>query len=168
MHINDLLKIAAERRASDLHIKVGSHPVIRVDGELIPLVELKRLMQEDTIAMAFSIMSSRQKEKFKKEFPKEPTYRRTLKEEAEALDTMVTVLAPEAASQKKAEKLDPSLLALIQIDHEGLLEPFVLLNRADPEIARDYPAYRDAHHDKLYRYVDEYVIPKASASPGAK
>ena len=55
MHINDLLKIAAERRASDLHIKVGSHPVIRVDGELVPLVELKRLMQEDTIAMAFSV-----------------------------------------------------------------------------------------------------------------
>ena len=68
MHINDLLKIAAERRASDLHIKVGSHPVIRVDGELTPLVELKRLMQEDTIAMAFSIMSSRQKEKFKNNY----------------------------------------------------------------------------------------------------
>ena len=68
MHINDLLKIAAERRASDLHIKVGSHPVIRVDGELVPLVELKRLMQEDTIAMAFSIMSSRQKEKFKNNY----------------------------------------------------------------------------------------------------
>src|ERR1700720_2372972 len=68
MHINDLLKIAAERRASDLHIKVGSHPVIRVDGDLVPLVELKRLMQEDTIAMAFSIMSSRQKEKFKNNY----------------------------------------------------------------------------------------------------
>jgi twitching motility protein PilT len=68
VHINDLLKIAAERRASDLHVKVGSHPVIRVDGELIPLVELKRLMQEDTIAMAFSIMSSRQKEKFKNNY----------------------------------------------------------------------------------------------------
>src|SRR5437667_5520929 len=68
MHINDLLKIAAERRASDLHIKVGSHPVIRVDGELVPLVELKRLMQEDTIAMAFSIISSRQKEKFKNNY----------------------------------------------------------------------------------------------------
>jgi twitching motility protein PilT len=68
MHINDLLKIAAERRASDLHVKVGSHPVIRVDGQLLPLVELKRLMQEDTIAMAFSMMSSRQKEKFKNNF----------------------------------------------------------------------------------------------------
>src|SRR2546428_2833754 len=68
VHINDLLKIAAERRASDLHIKVGSHPVIRVDGELTPVVEPKRLMQEDTIAMAFSIMSSRQKEKFKNNY----------------------------------------------------------------------------------------------------
>ncbi len=68
MHINDLLKIAVERKASDLHLKVGAHPILRVDGELIPLVDLKRLMQEDTIAMAFSIMSSRQKEKFKNNY----------------------------------------------------------------------------------------------------
>jgi len=65
VHINDLLKMTCDRAASDLHLKVGSHPVIRVDGLLQPLVEMKRLMQEDTIAMAFSIMSSRQKQKFK-------------------------------------------------------------------------------------------------------
>jgi twitching motility protein PilT len=68
MNINDLLKIAVERKASDLHLKVGSHPVIRVDGDLIPLPELKRMMQEDTIAMAFSIMNARQKQRFKEEF----------------------------------------------------------------------------------------------------
>jgi len=68
MHINDLLRIAIERKASDLHLKVGAYPVIRVDGTLTPLVELKRMMQEDTIAMAFSIMSARQKEKFKNNF----------------------------------------------------------------------------------------------------
>ncbi len=68
MHINDLLKVACERGASDLHLKVGSHPVIRVDGRLIPLLDAKRLMQEDTIAMAFSIMSGRQKQKFKENF----------------------------------------------------------------------------------------------------
>ena len=65
MHINDLLKIATDRGASDLHLKVGSHPVLRIAGELIALVDLKRLMQEDTIAMAFSIMNNRQKQKFK-------------------------------------------------------------------------------------------------------
>jgi twitching motility protein PilT len=68
MNINDLLKIAVERKASDLHLKVGGQPVIRVDGDLIPLAELKRLMQEDTIAMAFSIMNARQKQRFKEEY----------------------------------------------------------------------------------------------------
>ena len=68
MNINDLLKISVESKASDLHLKVGSHPVIRVDGDLVPQIELKRLMQEDTIAMAFSIMNARQKQRFKEEF----------------------------------------------------------------------------------------------------
>ncbi len=67
MNINDLLKVAVERGASDLHIKVGGHPVIRVDGGLVPMVEVKRLMQEDTVAMAYSIMNARQKQRFKED-----------------------------------------------------------------------------------------------------
>ncbi len=67
MNINDLLKLAVERKASDLHLKVGSHPVIRVDGELQPMSELKRMMQEDTLSMAYSIMNARQKQRFKEE-----------------------------------------------------------------------------------------------------
>src|SRR5262245_45655233 len=74
LHINDLLKICADRGASDLHLKVGSHPVIRVDGRLLPLTEQKRLMQEDTIAMAFSIMSARQKQKFKDNYELDMAY----------------------------------------------------------------------------------------------
>jgi twitching motility protein PilT len=74
MNINDLLKIAVERKASDLHLKVGSHPVIRVDGDLTSLSDLKRLMQEDTIAMAFSIMNARQKQRFKEEFELDIAY----------------------------------------------------------------------------------------------
>ncbi len=68
MNVNDLLKIAVERKASDLHLKVGSHPVLRIDGELTALPEIKRLMQEDTIAMAFSMMNARQKQRFKDDF----------------------------------------------------------------------------------------------------
>jgi twitching motility protein PilT len=74
MNINDLLKMAIERKASDLHLKVGSHPVLRIDGELAPLGELKRLMQEDTIAMAFSIMNARQKQRFKEELELDIAY----------------------------------------------------------------------------------------------
>jgi twitching motility protein PilT len=68
MHINDLLKVAVERKASDLHLKVSAFPVLRVDGVLTPMTDVRRLMQEDTIAMAFSIMSARQKEKFKNDY----------------------------------------------------------------------------------------------------
>jgi len=102
-----------------------------------------------------------QREKFRKEFPNETTYRRSLKEEAEALDAMVSVIAEDAKSNKKAKSMDSSLLALVQLDHAGLLEPFVLFNRADPGIARDYSAYRDVHRDILRRYLDEYVVPKS-------
>jgi tetratricopeptide (TPR) repeat protein len=101
-----------------------------------------------------------QREKFKKEFPNETAYRRSLKEEAEALDAMVTVIAEDAKSPEKAKTMDPSLLALIQLDHAGLLEPFVLFNRADAGISKDYAAYRTAHRDVLRRYLDEYVVPK--------
>ncbi|HEV3455131.1 MAG TPA: type IV pilus twitching motility protein PilT [Thermoanaerobaculia bacterium] len=74
MNINDLLKMAVERKASDLHLKVGSHPVLRIDGDLAPLGELKRLMQEDTIAMAFSIMNARQKQRFKEDLELDIAY----------------------------------------------------------------------------------------------
>jgi twitching motility protein PilT len=34
MDINDLLRMALTHKASDLHLKVGSHPVLRINGEL--------------------------------------------------------------------------------------------------------------------------------------
>ena len=74
MNIDDLLKIAVERGASDLHLKVGNHPVLRIDGQLHPMVELKRLMQENTIAMAFAMMNDLQKEKFKAEHELDMAY----------------------------------------------------------------------------------------------
>jgi twitching motility protein PilT len=65
MQIDDLLRIAVERKASDLHLKVGNFPYLRIDGVLLPLAELKRLTAEDMLNMAFSMMTNRQKQKFK-------------------------------------------------------------------------------------------------------
>jgi twitching motility protein PilT len=65
MQIDDLLRIAMERRASDLHLKVGNYPHLRIDGELAPLTDQPRVTAEDMLAMAFSMMSARQKQKFK-------------------------------------------------------------------------------------------------------
>jgi twitching motility protein PilT len=63
--IDDLLKQVTACGASDLHIKAGSFPFMRLGGELRPVVDSHRLTQEDTLDMAFSMMSNRQKQRFK-------------------------------------------------------------------------------------------------------
>ena len=65
MHVNDLLKIAVENGASDLHLKVGSLPMMRVHGTLMPATEDRRLTHEDTVSMAASVMSAAQRQAFK-------------------------------------------------------------------------------------------------------
>lgn len=62
--IDQLLTIACSKGASDLHIKAGSFPFIRINGDLQPMVEAQRLSAEDTLNMAFSIMNNRQKQRF--------------------------------------------------------------------------------------------------------
>ena len=63
--IDDLLVTATAHFASDLHLKVGSFPVMRIGGELFPIADAPLLAPEDTLDMAFSIMSNRQKQKLK-------------------------------------------------------------------------------------------------------
>ncbi len=65
IRIDDLLRAAAGYGASDLHIKAGTQPFMRLGGELRPIVDTPRLSQEDTLDMAFSMMSNRQKQRFK-------------------------------------------------------------------------------------------------------
>jgi twitching motility protein PilT len=65
MHINDLLKIAVESGASDLHCKVGSYPMMRVRGALVAASEDKRLDHEDMLAVAAAVLPTAQREKFK-------------------------------------------------------------------------------------------------------
>jgi len=63
--IDDLLRTATQSGASDLHVKAGSQPYMRIGGELRPIMDAPRLTQEDTLDMAFSMMSNRQKQRFK-------------------------------------------------------------------------------------------------------
>jgi twitching motility protein PilT len=64
--INDLLKKAYALEASDLHIKVGSPPIVRIYGELTPLTTEKRISQEDAMKIASYVMSPANAEVFKK------------------------------------------------------------------------------------------------------
>jgi twitching motility protein PilT len=63
--IDDLLRLAVEKKASDLHLKVGNNPYVRVDGILVPLGDNARVTPEEMLSMAFSMMTNRQKQKFK-------------------------------------------------------------------------------------------------------
>ncbi len=63
--IDDLLAMACRQGASDLHLKAGVYPFMRVAGEMKPIRDWARLAQEDTLTMAFTIMSNRQKQRFK-------------------------------------------------------------------------------------------------------
>src|SRR5258708_5306383 len=63
--IDDLLRRAVENKSSDLHLKVGNHPYLRVDGLLTPISEVPRVTPEQMLSMAFSMMTNRKKQKFK-------------------------------------------------------------------------------------------------------
>ena len=98
-------------------------------------------------------------EQFSKVFPEEKSYRHSLAEEVTALEGVVLVYGGETGGQHG--KRIPSLELLSKLKDEEMLEPFVLLTHADAGIAHDYPAYRDAHRDRLIGFMDRYLVPPA-------
>ena len=66
MDLIELLKVAVASGASDLHLKVGSYPMMRVNGVLMVASEAKRLERADTEAMAGVLFSPEHLEKFRK------------------------------------------------------------------------------------------------------
>lgn len=68
MEIDELLKVAIERDSSDLHLKAGSHPIIRVHGTLVPLTSFPRLTSKDTQELAEQLMADYQKTQLKEDF----------------------------------------------------------------------------------------------------
>ena len=65
MDLDTLLRSVVSKGASDLHLKVGAFPHMRVSGELIPLGEFGKVTKEDALLMAFSIMTNKQKQRFR-------------------------------------------------------------------------------------------------------
>jgi twitching motility protein PilT len=67
MHINQLLQTAVASGASDLHLKVGSYPMMRVNGTLVVGSEEKRLDRNDTETMAQTVLSPEHVTRFKEQ-----------------------------------------------------------------------------------------------------
>lgn len=64
MEVNDLLQIMIEQDASDLHIKAGSPPGLRINGELLPVEDMPSLTPDDTEQLITGIMEDHHKRSF--------------------------------------------------------------------------------------------------------
>jgi twitching motility protein PilT len=65
MNIGLLLQEMLDQQASDIHLKAGSPPLWRIDGELVNFGD-EKLKPEEMDSIANSIMDQKQKEKFSK------------------------------------------------------------------------------------------------------
>lgn len=66
MDLKELLKIAVQQKASDLHLTENSPPVLRIDGRLI-LLEKSPLSKEELKKCIYGVLTDVQKEKFERD-----------------------------------------------------------------------------------------------------
>jgi len=64
--IKELILITAKEGASDLHINAGKHPILRISGGLIPLLNKPVISKESAEGLIFALLTKEQKEKFLK------------------------------------------------------------------------------------------------------
>jgi twitching motility protein PilT len=67
MELDQLLRLMVDKKASDLHLRGGSRPILRVNEELVPLEEIGVLSAPDIKRLAYSIMSEEQKKIYEQE-----------------------------------------------------------------------------------------------------
>lgn len=64
MPIQDIFQRAFAKGASDVHIAVGSQPLMRISGELVPMSDYPVLTAAVAEELCFSVLSSEQKNEF--------------------------------------------------------------------------------------------------------
>jgi Flp pilus assembly protein TadD len=96
-------------------------------------------------------------ERFARAYPNEPSYRRSLAEEVDALRGVLESVQVQI-KEKRIKKLSSPLENLMKLNDAGLIEAYVLFVRPDDGIGRDYIAYRKSNRDKLRQYWLKFVI----------
>ncbi|MBD3272215.1 MAG: PilT/PilU family type 4a pilus ATPase [Elusimicrobia bacterium] len=66
MEFNELLELMRDKEASDLHLRTGSPPVMRIDGKLVTL-DLEPVDAEQTMALISDFMTEKQKQTFEEQ-----------------------------------------------------------------------------------------------------
>jgi twitching motility protein PilT len=62
-NLQQLLRAMVEKGASDMHITAGSPPVLRIDGDIVPL-KLPPLSKADTKSLCYEMLTDEQRAKF--------------------------------------------------------------------------------------------------------
>lgn len=63
IHLDDLLRMGVERKASDIHLTAGLPPMVRMDGEIVPL-PYGILDPQQTQRLIYEVLTDEQLEKF--------------------------------------------------------------------------------------------------------
>src|SRR4030066_1467455 len=63
--LSSILNVAVKGRASDVHLKAGIPPILRVNGNLVPIKNHDRLTPDEVSKAAMRVMNEAQKEQFK-------------------------------------------------------------------------------------------------------
>jgi twitching motility protein PilT len=74
MHIDDLLRLAIEKKASDLHLKVPQPPVFRIEGDLVFQTDMPKMMPADVMSVLESITSPVQRDAFNRDHELDMAY----------------------------------------------------------------------------------------------
>jgi len=74
MELNEILAIAMKAKGSDIHLKAGVPPIIRIDGRLRAIPNAERLSADAVRTMAFGIMNERQKRIFEESYEVDLSY----------------------------------------------------------------------------------------------
>jgi twitching motility protein PilT len=64
LHVNELLEQVVRRGGSDLHLTVGIHPTVRIDGRMTPMTEYPVLNGSEIRRMVYAILTQKQRERF--------------------------------------------------------------------------------------------------------
>ncbi|MCM8813053.1 MAG: type IV pilus twitching motility protein PilT [Candidatus Omnitrophica bacterium] len=67
MELEKLLALSNERNASDLHIVCGTSPVLRINGELLPIEGMDKVSPQGARALAYSMLNEEQIRLFEQE-----------------------------------------------------------------------------------------------------
>ncbi|MBJ6725606.1 type IV pilus twitching motility protein PilT [Geomesophilobacter sediminis] len=74
MELNEILTVAVKAKGSDVHLKAGVPPIVRIDGKLRAIPNAERLTAEGVRNMALNIMNARQKGIFEEQFEVDLAY----------------------------------------------------------------------------------------------